>query len=74
VVAFGLGGLYPALLPSSLDRAFDLTIHNSSSSPLTLEIMLAVALVFVPIVLAYQAWVHVTFGYKTQGEDLDHGY
>jgi len=58
---FGVAGLYPALLPSSLDPAFSRTAFNTQSSPLTLSIMLGVALVMVPIVLIYQAWVYVRF-------------
>jgi cytochrome d ubiquinol oxidase subunit II len=61
VTFFGLAGLYPNLLPSSLNPSFSLTIFNSASSALTLKIMLGVALVFVPIVIAYQAWVYRLF-------------
>lgn len=69
---FGVVGLYPKLLPSSLDPAYSLTAFNSSSSPLTLKIMLGVALTFVPIVIAYQVWVHHLFRHKTGEEDLEH--
>ena len=62
--AFRGGGMYPNLLISSIDPAFSLSAFNSSSSPLTLKIMLAVALVFVPIVIAYQIWVYRFFGMK----------
>jgi cytochrome bd ubiquinol oxidase subunit II len=61
---FGVVGLYPNLLKSSLDPAHSLTVYNSSSSPLTLKIMLVVALIFVPIVIAYQVWVHLLFKEK----------
>ncbi len=61
VTLFGVTGLYPNLLVSSIDPAFSLTAFNSSSSPLTLKIMLGVALVFVPIVIAYQIWVYWFF-------------
>lgn len=59
--AFGVSGLYPRLLPSSLDPNASLTAFNSASSPLTLSIMLGVVLVFIPIVLVYQIWVHKKF-------------
>ncbi len=62
VTLFGVVGMYPNLLISSMDPKFSLTAFNSSSSPLTLEIMLGVALVFVPIVIAYQVWVYMFFG------------
>jgi cytochrome bd ubiquinol oxidase subunit II len=70
VTLFGVVGLYPNLLPSSLDPTFNLTIYNAASSPLTLKIMLGVALTFVPIVIAYQTWVYRLFKDKVTEEDL----
>ena len=67
---FGVVGLYPSLLPSSLNPAYSLTIYNSASSPLTLKIMLGIALVFVPVVIGYQAWVYILFKGKVREEDL----
>jgi cytochrome d ubiquinol oxidase subunit II len=67
---FGVAGLYPNLLPSSINPTYSLTIYNSSSSPLTLKIMLTVALIFVPIVIAYQAWTYRLFHPKVTQEDL----
>jgi len=49
--------LFPFLLPSSVDPNQSLTIWDASSSAMTLELMLAVAVVFLPIVLAYTTWV-----------------
>jgi cytochrome d ubiquinol oxidase subunit II len=76
ITLFGVVGLYPDLLKSSLDPAFSLTAFNSSSSPLTLKIMLGVALTFVPLVIAYQVWVHFLFKDKVGPEDLaeEEGY
>ena len=67
---FGVIGLYPNLLPSSLDAAASATVANAASSPLTLKIMLVVALIFVPIVILYQAWVYRLFSGKFREEDL----
>jgi cytochrome d ubiquinol oxidase subunit II len=67
---FGVIGLYPNLLPSTLDPAFSLTVANSASTPLTLKIMLAVALTFVPIVVLYQGWVYHMFRGKVTEKDL----
>ena len=53
--------LYPRVMISSLNPAWSLTIYNSSSSPHTLWIMSIVALIFVPIVVAYQAWSYWVF-------------
>lgn len=61
VVATGVIGLFPNLIPSSIDPAHSLTIFNSSSSAYTLKIMTAVAFIFVPIVIAYKIWVYRVF-------------
>jgi cytochrome d ubiquinol oxidase subunit II len=53
--------LYPRVMVSSIDPAFSLTIDNASSTDYTLRIMSIVALIFVPIVLAYQAWSYWVF-------------
>lgn len=69
---YGVIGLYPNMFPSSMDPAFSLTAHNASSSPLTLKIMLIVAVIFVPIVLAYQIWAYNLFKDKVTMDDLDY--
>lgn len=69
--AFGVAGLFPRLIPSSLNPDWSLTIYNSSSSPLTLKIMTAVALIFVPIVILYQCWTYKTFSEKVKPEFLE---
>jgi cytochrome d ubiquinol oxidase subunit II len=68
---FGVIGLYPNLFPSSIDPAAGLTAFNSSSSPLTLKIMLGVALIFVPVVIAYQTWAYYVFREKVTDEILE---
>jgi cytochrome d ubiquinol oxidase subunit II len=65
LVAAGFVGLYPDLIPSRLDPDYSLTIFNASSSAYTLKVMTIVALVFVPVVIAYQAWVYRVFRAKT---------
>jgi cytochrome d ubiquinol oxidase subunit II len=67
---FGVAGLYPSLLPSSLDPAASLTAFNSASSTLTLKIMLGVALVMVPTVIVYQIWVYHRFADPLTAEQL----
>ncbi len=67
---FGVIGLFPNMLPSSIDPAFSLTARNASSSPLTLQIMLVVVVIFVPIVLAYQTWAYNLFRDKVTPSDL----
>ena len=53
--------LFPRVMVSSLDPAFSLTLENAASSPYTLKVMTLVALVFVPIVIGYQAWSYWVF-------------
>ena len=67
---FGVIGLFPALLPSSLSPAWSMTIENSSSSPLTLKIMLVVTLIFVPLIILYQFFVHKLLSHKVGVEDV----
>jgi len=53
--------LFPRVMVSSLNPDWSLTIYNASSSPYTLKVMTIVALIFVPIVLAYQGWSYYVF-------------
>jgi cytochrome d ubiquinol oxidase subunit II len=58
--------MFPFILPSSLMPEASLTVWNASSSHMTLWIMLLAVIVFLPIVLAYTAWVFkVLFGRVT---------
>ncbi|MEU1971021.1 cytochrome d ubiquinol oxidase subunit II [Microbacterium sp. NPDC019599] len=72
--AFGLGAftivaavlglwfaLFPFVMPSTTDPAYSLTIENASSTDYTLTIMSWAALVFLPLVLLYQAWTYWIF-------------
>lgn len=58
VVATAGVSTFPFLLPSSLDPDMSLTVFDASSSRNTLLIMLIVTVVFLPVVLAYTAWVY----------------
>ena len=76
VTFFGVMGMFPRMLISSIDPTATLTAFNASSSELTLKIMLGVALVMVPIVLLYQFWVYRLFSHSLSAEDLkdEHAY
>ncbi|WP_063532909.1 cytochrome d ubiquinol oxidase subunit II [Burkholderia sp. MSMB1589WGS] len=50
--------MFPFIMPSSLDPKSSLTVWDSTSSQLTLEVMLAAVIVFLPIVLLYTGWVY----------------
>ncbi|WP_343713180.1 cytochrome d ubiquinol oxidase subunit II [Inquilinus sp.] len=58
VIATAGLSVFPFLLPSSLDPNASLTVWDASSSRLTLAIMLGATVVFLPVVLAYTAWVY----------------
>ncbi len=60
--------LYPNVMVSSLNPAWSLTIHNAASSPGTLRLMTIVTLIFLPLVLAYQAWTYWIFRKRITGE------
>jgi cytochrome d ubiquinol oxidase subunit II len=60
--------LYPRVMVSSLHPEWSLTIYNASSTPYTLKVMSLVAVVFVPIVLAYQAWTYWVFRHRIAAE------
>jgi cytochrome d ubiquinol oxidase subunit II len=70
VIFTGVVGLYPNLIPSNTDPRYSLTIFNSSSSAYTLKIMTVVALLFVPVVIAYQIWTYRVFRHKVTAEEI----
>ncbi|MBJ8347020.1 cytochrome d ubiquinol oxidase subunit II [Antrihabitans sp. YC2-6] len=55
------GSLYPNLMPSTTDAAYNLTIQNSSSSDYTLKVMTWAAAFMTPVVVMYQAWTYWVF-------------
>ncbi len=58
--------LYPNLVISSLSPSFNLTIFNSASSAKTLKIMTTIALIAMPIVLAYTIIIYRAFRGKVK--------
>lgn len=65
--------LYPRVMVSSTRAVNDLTIWNTSSAHYTLMVMTIVALVFMPIVLAYQAWTYWVFRKRISRADVEAG-
>ena len=65
-------GLFPRVMISSLNSNWDLTVYNASSSPYTLTVMSWIAIGFVPIVLAYQAWNYWIFHRRLSSEAISH--
>ena len=64
------GSLYPDVLPSTTDPAFSLNTTNAASTPYTLTIMTWVAVVFTPVVVAYQAWSFWVFRRRIGAADI----
>lgn len=64
MVTFGLT-YFPHMVISSPDAANSLTIYNAASSDKTLWIMLIIAMLGVPLVLAYTASIYWVFRGKT---------
>ncbi len=65
-------GLFPRVMISSLNPNWDLTVYNASSSPYTLTVMSWIAIGFVPIVLAYQAWNYWIFHRRLSNDVVNH--
>lgn len=68
--------IFPFFLPSSISPDSSLTVWDSSSSHLTLFIMLFATAIFLPLILAYTAWVYKVLWGKVTEEDVTdkHGY
>ncbi|AOZ69946.1 cytochrome d ubiquinol oxidase subunit II [Rhodobacter xanthinilyticus] len=66
--------MFPFILPSSTMPSASLTVWDASSSHLTLFVMLIVTVIFMPLILAYTAWVYkVLWGKVTVAEVTEHG-
>ncbi|HET9589069.1 MAG TPA: cytochrome d ubiquinol oxidase subunit II [Anaerolineales bacterium] len=60
--------MFPRVMISSTNPAYSLTIYNASSSQYTLTVMSIIALIFVPVVLAYQGWTYYMFRKRITAE------
>ncbi len=67
-------GLFPNLMVSTLDPAYNLTIYNASSSPYTLKVITIVAAIFMPLILAYQGWTYWIFRKRLSPDSPDLHY
>jgi cytochrome d ubiquinol oxidase subunit II len=63
--------MFPFIMPSSSAPGASLTVWDSSSSHLTLFIMLVATVIFLPLVLAYTAWVYRVLRGKVTAQMLD---
>ncbi len=69
VVATVFSGLYPNVMISSIEPAFNLTVYNASSSAYTLKVMTIVTLILIPFVLVYQAWSYYIFRQRISSKE-----
>lgn len=68
IVLTPLLAMFPFVMPSSSDPRSSLTIWDCTSSQLTLQIMLVVTLIFLPIVLFYTGWAYKVMSGKLNAE------
>ncbi|WP_031549547.1 cytochrome d ubiquinol oxidase subunit II [Parvularcula oceani] len=87
LVATGLGiagviatvgvSMFPFILPSAVDPSHSLMVFDASSSRNTLRTMLLATVFFLPIILAYTAWVYRVMSGRVTTDGLraaDHAY
>ena len=53
--------LYPNVMVSSTNKAYNLTVHNTASGGYSLKVMTVVVIILLPVVLAYQTWSYYVF-------------
>ncbi|NEA35224.1 cytochrome d ubiquinol oxidase subunit II [Streptomyces sp. SID13031] len=73
-VALGVASLFvalfPAVMPSTLDPAWSLTVTNASSSAYTLKVLTVIAGIFTPLVMLYQGWTYWVFRKRVSVEPV----
>ena len=65
-------GMFPNLVLARPDPSLSLTIFNAASSPKTLKIMLIIAAIGVPLVLAYTTSIYYIFRGKTKLDPMSY--
>jgi len=62
--------LYPRVMVSSTNKAYDLTVSNTAAGGYALKVMTVVVVIFLPFVLAYQAWTYYVFRRRLSADDF----
>ncbi|MGW0039186.1 cytochrome d ubiquinol oxidase subunit II [Gordonia sp. NPDC003376] len=62
--------LFPNVLPSTTNSAWNLTIDNTASSNYTLTVMTWAALIITPVVICYQGWTYWVFRKRISIEQI----
>ncbi|MBK9178614.1 MAG: cytochrome d ubiquinol oxidase subunit II [Acidimicrobiales bacterium] len=63
--------LYPNVMVSSTDEAYNLTVAGAAAGSYSLTVMTIVAVVFLPVVLLYQGWTYWVFRARVTRADLE---
>jgi cytochrome bd ubiquinol oxidase subunit II len=63
-------GLYPNVMVSSTNPAFNLTVHNTASNLYSLKAMTIIVVIFLPLVLAYQTWTYYVFRRRVRRDEF----
>ncbi|RJO67529.1 MAG: cytochrome d ubiquinol oxidase subunit II [Myxococcales bacterium] len=74
MLGLAAAAIFPNLVPALDDPGLSLTIYNASSSQLTLTAMLIIALIGMPLVLAYTIWVYRFFKGKVRVDEAGYGH
>jgi cytochrome bd ubiquinol oxidase subunit II len=62
--------LYPNVMVSSTNPAYNLTVHNTASNGYSLKVMTVVVIIFLPLVLAYQTWTYYVFRRRVSRQEF----
>jgi cytochrome bd ubiquinol oxidase subunit II len=63
-------GLYPNVMVSTTNKAYSLTVHNTASGAYSLKAMTVVVILFLPLVLGYQAWTYYVFRRRVSRDEF----
>jgi cytochrome bd ubiquinol oxidase subunit II len=63
--------LYPNVMVSSTNPAYNLTVHNTASGAYSLKVMTVVVIIFLPVVLAYQTWTYYVFRRRISKQEFE---
>jgi cytochrome bd ubiquinol oxidase subunit II len=58
------------VMVSSTSPAYNLTVHSTASAPYSLKAMTIVVVIFLPLVLIYQAWTYYVFRRRVTVSDF----
>src|SRR6266487_4624281 len=62
--------LYPNVMVSSTNPAYNLTVRNTASGGYSLKVMTVVVVILLPVVLAYQTWTYYVFRRRVSRQEF----